>query len=140
MYSHSLYSLHQQPQHGIHGLHGLHRLPHQHQQHQRPTASTLTAEAAPHSGTKCLKPAGNRFTSVCHIMISPFFKATFNISVSGKWTNFLFQVRQIDANKNYNSQFPIIFNPIFGGFLRFGTTVHRYIHTASRRVALAPTI
>ena len=49
------------------------------------------------SGTKCLKPARNRFTSVCYIVISRFFNATFNIFVSGKWMNFIFKIRQIVA-------------------------------------------
>ena len=61
----------------------------------RATLAPSSGGDAPHSGTKCLKPARNRFTSICHIVISRFFKATFNISVSGKWMNFLLKICQI---------------------------------------------
>ena len=37
----------------------------------------LQQDQASHSGTKCLKPARNRFTSICYIVISRFKKQTF---------------------------------------------------------------
>jgi hypothetical protein len=63
----------------------------------RATLAPSSGGDAPHSGTKCLKPARNRFTSVFYIVISRFLKATFSISVSGKWMNFMFKIRQIVA-------------------------------------------
>ena len=83
---------------------------------------------ARHSGTKCLKPARNRFISVCYIVISQLFKATFNISVSGKWMNFIFKIRQIIAGISQNSQFPKFIISISGGFLKFGPFVRATSH------------
>ena len=69
--------------------------------HQLTQAMMMGQQVPPpaHSGTKCLKPARNRFISVRYIIISRFFKAIFNISVSGKWMNFIFKIRQIVAGR-----------------------------------------
>ena len=67
--------------------------------HQLTQAMMMGQQVPPpaHSGTKCLRPARNSFTSVFYTVISRFFKATFNISISGKCMNFIFKIRQIVA-------------------------------------------
>ena len=94
----------------------------------RATLAPSSGGDAPHSGTKCLKPARNRFISVCYIVISQLFKATFNISVSGKWMNFIFKIRQIIAGISQNSQFPKFIISISGGFLTVGPFVRATSH------------
>jgi hypothetical protein len=45
--------------------------------------------------------------------------------VSGHCLYFLLKIRQTDAGIIMTSQFHNFFDRIFGGFLPFGTTVHR---------------
>ena len=40
---------------------------------ERRTPGDARGERPAHSGTKCLKPARNKFTSVCYIMVSRVF-------------------------------------------------------------------
>ena len=58
---------------------------------------SVAAQRAAAQWYQMSKPARNRFTSVCYIVISRFFKTTFNNSVSRKWMNFIFKIRQIVA-------------------------------------------
>ena len=49
------------------------------------------------------------------------------ISVSGDYSHFLSKICQIVAGTTMISQFHEFFDPIFGGFLRFGSTVRWWL-------------
>ena len=83
-------------------------------------------QQAAHSGTKCLKPTRNRFTLVGYIVISRVCKATFHISVFGKWMNFIFKIRQIVASLSKNRQFAKNVFPFLAGFLHLAHLCSRF--------------
>ena len=65
--------------------------------------------SASHSDSKWIKPARNRFTSVCLMWFHEFFKATFSVSISGKWMSITFKIGQTVAGISIISQFYELF-------------------------------
>ena len=86
----------------------------------------LSSLLAPHSGYKTLKPARNRFTSVCSNVTSRVFQSKFqNFRFR---MSFIFKTFQTVAGISMLRQFHRFFlSSISGGFLPFGRTVARCV-------------
>ena len=86
-----------------------------------PVVVVVSAEL-PHSGSKWLKPAKNKFTGSLDVIsrVSPSkFQQIQIISVSGYSLSLIFKICQAVAGINIIDLFHERFNLIFGGFLIF---------------------